>query len=233
MSIPAEPPSPRVTPRPAESPAGQQAWRPDSGPAGVEVFDQPPRRRRVPLGPIAAATAVVVVVAGLAWMLWPSSSTPAASDASGVTTPAVARAEDAARLVSLLPAGYAAGVCQPIDAPAGALAKVRCGRNSETDGPDTATYTLAADSDSLRGLFEAASRDGVVVVCPGNIQSPGPWRRNSAPGKEAGVLVCGLPGNTPTVAWTDNEHFLMSVTQSSGAPSETLAKLYNWWSLHS
>ena len=227
----APPPSPRAMPAAADSYAVQRVSRSEFVPS-MEAFDQPPRRR-APLLPIAIAVAAVVVVAGLAWLLWPSPSTPAASDTSGATAPAPARAEDAARLDSLLPAGYPSGVCQPVDVPAGALAKVRCGRNSETDGPDSATYTLAADVDSLRALFEAATHDGVVVVCPGNIQSPGPWRRNSAPGKEAGVLVCGLPGNTPTVAWTDNDHLLLSVTQSSGAPSATLTKLYNWWSLHS
>lgn len=232
---PATPPAPPAAgpPNPiATSSAYAEERAPRSFVPPLEAFDLPPRRRS-PLLPAAVAIAVVVVVAGLVWLLWPSSSTPAASETSSTTTTAPSTAADRARLDALLPAGYPAGVCSPVDAPAGALAKVRCGRNAEPDGPDSATYTLAADIDSLRTLFDSATHGGVIVVCPGNIQSPGAWRRNSTPGQEAGVLVCGLPGNTPTVAWTDNDHLLLSVTQSNGAPSSTLAKLYTWWSSHS
>ncbi|MDT5173757.1 MAG: hypothetical protein QOG37_1008 [Mycobacterium sp.] len=41
--------------------------------------------------------------------------------------------------------------------------------------------------------------------CPGNIQSPGPWRRNGTPQKTSGVLFGGIQESRPTVAWTDDD----------------------------
>lgn len=171
-------PRPPVPPPAARPPApvARPAYPARPGPRvefvdPLDAFDQPARRRSPLLLPAVVAVALVAVGV-LGWVLWPSSSTPAAGEDSGPGAPPSASAEDAARLDGLLPAGYPAGACSPVDVPSGALAKVRCARNTETDGPDSATYTLAADIDSLGTLFDAVTKGGAIVVCPGNIQSP-------------------------------------------------------------
>jgi len=47
-----------------------------------------------------------------------------------------------------------------------------------------------ADKASLRPLFDDLLRGSTIVTCPGNIQSPGPWRRNATPQQVSGTLVC-------------------------------------------
>ena len=68
--------------------------------------------------------------------------------------------------------------------------------------------------------------------CPGNIQSPGPWRRNATPQLVAGTLVCGFDENTSTVAWTTDSQLLLSEIQS-GPQGPNMVQLYAWWSSHS
>jgi hypothetical protein len=71
-----------------------------------------------------------------------------------------------------------------------------------------------------------------VVNCPGNIQSPGPWRRNATPQQVSGTLVCGLQASRPTLAWTDDIVLLLGVVRAD-ATGPTLDQLYAWWSTHS
>jgi len=39
-------------------------------------------------------------------------------------------------------------------------------------------------------LFDDPLRGSTIVTRPGNIQSPGPWRRNATPQQVSGTLVC-------------------------------------------
>jgi hypothetical protein len=71
-----------------------------------------------------------------------------------------------------------------------------------------------------------------VVTCPGNIQSPGPWRRNATPQQISGTLVCGVLQNRPTLAWTDDVALLLGVVRADDK-GPTLDRLYAWWSSHS
>ena len=202
------------------------------------VNPQPVRRARKPTILLAvAALAVVVVLGGLAfWLLRPSSSAPGstANDAAtSTTTPSESpEAEAQARLLRLLPAGYPSDSCKPVSAPDGAPAEVDCGRNDDPGGPQSATYTLATDKAALDAAFNDIVRTATRVNCPGNIQSPGPWRRNATPHKASGVLFCGLRDGRPMVAWTDEDDLLVSTVQS-GPQGPTFDQLYAWWSSHS
>ncbi len=134
--------------------------------------------------------------------------------------------------MKLLPAGYAADACQPMETPKDAQAKVRCAANADPGGPPSATYTLARDDATLQNAFNAVVSSSSIVVCPGNIQSPGPWRRNATPQLVSGTLFCGMRGELPTLAWTDDAKLLLSSVV--GAPdTPNLAQLYTWWSAHS
>ena len=100
----------------------------------------------------------------------------------------------------MLPSGYSAGSCEPATTPPRALAKTVCTHNGDPAGPTAATYTLVAEKASLRPLFDDPLRGSTIVTCPGNIQSPGPWRRNATPQQVSGTLVCSY--GLAAVTWT-------------------------------
>ena len=107
-----------------------------------------------------------------------------------------------------------------------------CDNNSDPGGPTSASYLLARDKTALDAAFTGAVRADAVVNCPGNIQSPGPWRRNATPQQTSGTLICGVQGGVPTVAWTDEERMSVSIVRSD-PPGPSLDQLYQWWSSHS
>jgi hypothetical protein len=185
--------------------------------------------------------AIVVVGALVFWLLRPSPDTPNTASTNPITTTAPASpspdAEPAdpvarGRLLSLLPPGYAADACKPAALPRGALAKLSCEKNSDPGGPLSSTYTLVRDKAALGGTFDASVGASKVVNCPGNIQSPGPWRRNATPQQTSGTLVCAFQQGVPSVAWTTDADLLVSSVQGDpGGPN--LDELYAWWSTHS
>ena len=129
----------------------------------------------------------------LAWVFWPSSDTGDDSEAVTASTAETETQQDAeARLLGMLPLGYPEGSCEAVVPVKGALAQVSCDKNVDPGGPLAATYTLAGDDESLAALFDEVIGATSVVNCPGNIQSPGPWRRNATPELEAGTLVLSL-----------------------------------------
>jgi hypothetical protein len=243
---------------PAEFPLEQSDWvvvehpsRPigrfephDEGPwsGGFQPPPPPviPRQVRVrakpdiPVWPIAIAVAVIVVLGGLGfWMFGRSSDGGASSVEPSTTSPSASPVADAReRLRKLLPPGYSEAACEPVATPKGAVAKFGCERNSDAGGPPLATYTLVADKAALRTAFEDIIKASDVVVCPGSIQSPGPWRRNATPQKVAGTLFCGYQRNLPTVAWTDDAELLVSAIRGD-EKGPSLPQLYAWWTSHS
>jgi hypothetical protein len=181
----------------------------------------------------AAVLAVVLVVACLAiWLSRRSSAPPDSPPAISAPASNSANAESQARLLRLLPPGYGSGSCEPAALSNGALAVVNCAKNPDPGGPVSATYTLVRDQAALQATFDAIVRDSAVVVCPGNIQSPGPWRRNATPQQTSGTLFCGFQQSGPKVTWTTDDDLLVStVTGDPRGPN--LDQLYAWWSSHS
>jgi hypothetical protein len=177
---------------------------------------------------------VIAVVAGVIyWLVHPSSDDAESSTANQPTpsTPASADAKTQA-LMRLLPAGYPAGSCKPATTPKSGLAQVNCDTNSDPGGPVTATYSLVKDKASLDAAFNDVVGASARVNCPGNIQSPGPWRRNATPDRTSGTLFCGVQGDRPTIAWTDDARLVLSSVQA-GPQAPTFDELYAWWSSHS
>lgn len=201
--------------------------------APLSVTPRPVQRNRRPVVLTAAAIVAVVALGVLAWSFWPSSeeSEVAVADNPDVTSAAPeAQAQD--RVLSLVPRGYPAGACTPVVPPNGALTQVSCTENTDPGGPLVATYTLARDDGALETMFEEVVDTSAVVNCPGNIQSPGPWRRNAAPDQEAGTLVCGFQQGRPTIAWTTASDQLLSEIHS-GPQGPNMVQLYTWWTSHS
>lgn len=208
--------------------------------SGYSRFDAPPaitprpvHKDRRPVVLIAAATVAVVGLGVLAWTFWPSSGE---SDTSGAESATVTKSESPqeaeAWLLDMLPPGYADGACEAVNPAKDALAQISCRQNTDPGGPLSATFTLARDDKALKKLFDDVINTSSVVNCPGNIQSPGPWRRNATPQQVAGTLVCGFQQSKPTVAWTTDAEMLVSEVQS-GPQGPNMVQLYTWWASHS
>jgi hypothetical protein len=213
--------------------------------AGAGRFDAPltvsPRRsqsRRNPkvLWGIVAAVGAVAVAGGLVfWLVRPSSDsadTPDVGAATSTSRTSPPDSNDEKRLLRQLPKGYVAASCAPVAPPESMLAQVDCDNNSDPGGPHSATYTLAGDKAALDAVFGAAMRGATRVNCPGNIRSPGPWRRNATPDKISGQLFCGLREGQPTVVWTDDARLMVSAVRA-GPLGPTFPQMYEWWSSHS
>jgi serine/threonine kinase PknH len=231
-----EPDETDTGPLPILEPEPPAPARPTPPAFAPTVTVQPRQAKPSPVPVILMGAAVLVVVAvigGLIYWLVNRSSGDDSAQAPQTTTPSVSpEAEAQARLTSILPRGYTDDSCQSTTASANARAAVRCVGNTDEGGPTAATYGLAKDQTALGAEFDQLVAKATRVVCPGNIQSPGPWRRNAAPDKVAGMLFCGLQDGRPTVVWSDDANLLISSVQG-GPQGPSLEQLYTWWSSHS
>lgn len=185
----------------------------------------PARRRRyrpTKSVAIAAGAGAAVLALGIGGWVVLSGDDPAPA-------PVSHRSADAeAKLAALLPAGYAAGVCTPVEPTRGARAEIHCGRNTAAYGPRSASYSLFADPTALAGAFDQVVKAGTPVICPGNIMSPGPWHKGATPNVAAGTLLCTQIDNTPTVAWSATDQLLLSIVSDPGGFNQ----LNSWWTAH-
>ncbi|QEM43845.1 DUF4175 domain-containing protein [Mycolicibacterium grossiae] len=239
LRVPTPPPAEAA---PAEHPSGP--FRPveqhDEGPWSGGFAPPPviPRQRpvratpRLPLRAMAIGAAVVLVVGGLGWWALSASDGAAPPGEPAPTTAAPSEADARATLRGLLPPGYSDAACEAVSTPKGAVAKFGCERNADPGGPPLATYTLLPDDAAVTRAFDDVVKASTVVTCPGNIQSPGPWRRNATPDVVAGTLFCGYQRDLPTVAWTNDAERVVSAVRGD-ATGPNLEQLYRWWSSHS
>ncbi len=220
--------------RPGEAPPHQPPPHPTTLPpfdfSAVEMNRAPARRKR--------ALLVAGAVAGVAALvLGAVSFTVAGSGEDNANTDAVAEASSAGesdaeqRLLARLPGGYPDSACEVVEPPQGTAAQVICEATSEPQAP-AATYTLVADEDALTAAFDKMTKRSSIVVCPGRIQSPGPWRRNATPDVVSGIVVCAADREATTVGWTDEASLLLSEIRSEPG-ARNLEQLFAWWSSHS
>jgi hypothetical protein len=204
-----------------------------TAPLTVDPRTVPVRPERARLVPIVAGVAGVLAVGLAVWLFWPSSDPGESMNtpSTPTTTEKPVDTEAQAKLLRFLPPGYPSNSCKQVDPPKDALAEVDCTQNADTDGPPSATYTLMRDKAALQAAFDVVVHGTDVVNCPGNIQSPGPWRRNATPHQVSGTLVCGLQQSRPTLAWTDDIVLLLGVVRADKGPA--FDQLYAWWSTHS
>ena len=197
--------------------------------APIHVRPRPATANRT-LVLVAAVAAVLVIIAAVVWLLLPASPPDPAAPSPAVTTSQAAPArEDLARLTRLLPAGYPPGSCRPAAAAdAGVAAVLSCGPNRDPGGPATATYVLARTPEALHAALQRVVESARTVICPGKIQSPGPWRHLATPAVTQGTVFCGFGDGRPLVAWTNDSQLLLATTQSPDAN-----QLYSWWAAHS
>lgn len=209
----------RVLPAPTASVGTPAAALPRLQPPAART--QGPRR-----GPAAvvAVAAVIAVLAAVGYVVL----RPAGEDDQPAAEPAPEPPSRGQPLLEMVSGHHPSGSCT-----AGEEAEevvVTCTEDG-IDVPTSATYRQATSPDELAAEFDRAVKDLDVVVCPGRIQSPGPWRRTGAT-SPAGTVVCGTRGEIPTVAWTTDEHNLLSVI-STDPSRRALDVLYTWWSRNS
>jgi hypothetical protein len=194
--------------------------------------DRPAARSR---GLIIGAIILVVAAVTAGLVMWFTRKPPVTADSPAAAPSSAARGADPEaedHLLHMLPQGYASDACKLADPPTDALAEVTCDANDDANGPRSATYTSFRNQDALAEAFKQFVNSADIQTCPGNVQSPGPWRRSGAPNDVIGTLFCGSRGTDPVVAWTtDSELLLGSVVGRARGPN--LAQLYTWWSSHS
>ncbi len=203
---------------------------PPNAPAAVDrkpFLSRLSRPARV--GFAAAVGAVTVIAAVLAWPTWsPSDPRVAVAPEKVVDQP---RSE---QLRAGLPSGLAPDSCADVAVDPGSvsLAVVQCGPGMARAGPDSATFTLFGDGRAMTEAFDELVGRLAVINCPGDIQSPGPWRVSSDPQQSRGTLVCGFDGQNPVVGWTQVQTRILSVVIADG-PEPGMSDLFQWWSRQS
>lgn len=205
----AAPPPPRISVTPVES--------------------RPRRSKRATIA-IAGAAAVLVAMV-LAWRLLPNDDNGPAAISEPTTT---SSSPAPSSLIGVLPGGYPPDACRPGEpADRATEAVMTCGPNQDAGGPVSGTYTRSRDAQSLQSALADVVGTAITVVCPGNIQSPGPWRKVAQPDVVQGTVFCGIRDGRPLIAWTLDTENLLAVVESASLGGSGLNDLYAWWASHS
>ena len=236
---------------PANTPAPVAAWSP-AGNTPPQLLGQPPYYPPPPAAPrrnpwpILAGVAILLVAILAAVSIWVVTRPENKNDKANVDettttsrtttteTSSLATSGASARLFSLLPKGYASGVCQPenVNPTAiwhNALAIVKCGASSDPGGPPSALYGLFPDLDTLTDAFNATTpSERRESNCPQGKASPGNWWNDDNPNIVVGQIECLYNGDDPEFQWSNTSELMIgSVTGSQQGP--TLDDLYAWW----
>jgi serine/threonine-protein kinase len=242
---PAPQPPAQPAPPPVESPSPPKSLAPFEIPRPGPESTPPRAHDRARLLRIGgAALAAMTLAVGL--VVWRTSSPDEHSDedansqatdlsTAATTSPLPQSGADETRLLQALPPGYPADACHAVTPTDGARAKAECSVTPAPDQPPVSvTHLLMSSQAALKGAFDHLLSTYSVVLCPGNIQSPGPWRRNANPGQISGTLACGLDQGHPAVAWTTDSALLLSTVSAPEAGADgSLDPLYAWWTMHS
>lgn len=215
-------PGPSGAPPPAPQPAGR-----------------PPSRRGLSRLPgrwlLVGAAALIVLVVLAAQGVWLSlrpdkSSAPTTVTSTPAPAPTTGSADALARLLSLLPLGYAPGACRPFLPPKDALARVLCDKNVDAGGPSRAIYTVFGETSTLRHFFDGILRTDIMVDCPGEAKSPTSWHRPDNP-QLAGMVFCAVQDSSPALVWTNEAELMIGLIQGDPA-GPNLDQLHGWWKKH-
>lgn len=155
-----------------------------------------------------------------------STTTTSASAGTGTAVAAAALSGDDARLLALLPRGYASDSCKPVNPPVeNALSTLDCTGNSEPGGPTSSRYSLFANANALARQFQLTINEDSALPCPGDSgATPGTWHYNSTPNQTAGSVACGTYQGTPEVVWTNEPQLVLGDAQGPN-----LDAVHQWW----
>jgi serine/threonine-protein kinase len=215
-----------------------------AGPAQWNHVHHPrPPRKRNPWAIVAGAAAVVAVLVlaaiGISLAVGGNNTpdagrTTTTSATTTYTSPSTPPPDAENRLLSLLPSGYPPGTCTPASQPMpGASVSVKCGQNTDPNGPTASTYGLFSDLKGLQDAFTRFTGTDTIIPCPGGKASPGTWWHNKDPNTVLGQVACGTyRGDEPQVMWSNQQTMVFALV--GGKPQgPNLDQLYKWWASHS
>jgi serine/threonine kinase PknH len=231
-------------------PGAQPPGTPPPGFTGATPWAQgqpPPKRNPWPIIAGVGVLVVVLVAAaiGIAVTMGGDDKKPVAQTTTTSTTVSTRTSTSAphstttspgtglqGKLLSMLPTGYASGVCTPTTPKAGsiwvnALAMVDCGQNSGQGGPSRGVYGLFANPDVLKKAFDDDIAAVQLANCPGGGPSPDSWHYQKTPTVTAGMVACGTYKNHPNVIWSNQAKLMLS--DVFGDPP-AIDDLHDWWS---
>jgi serine/threonine-protein kinase len=150
------------------------------------------------------------------------------------TTTTSAISADLQRLLRALPAGYPPGACTRDNQPMpGAVVSVKCGANTDPNGPPVSAYGLYPDLKSVQDAFTSFTKTFAIQTCPGGKASPGTWWHTQEPNTILGQIACGIyKGNEPQVMWSNQQSMVFALAAGK-TPGPNLDQLYKWWASHS
>ncbi len=226
---PAEPPAPPAEPVAAPQPAPEP--RPSRPPSPLRARLRNPW---VLIGALALVVLLVLAAQGIRLSLRPNPAaapkTTTVAPTSSSSTPPTGSADAMARLLSLLPLGYAPGACRPFLPPKDALARVICDKNIDPGGPNRAVFTVFGETETLRQFFDGLLRTDIMVNCPGEAKSPTDWHHADSP-QIGGRAFCAVQDSSPSLAWTNEAQLMIALVQ--GDPQgPSLEELDAWWKKH-
>ncbi len=226
---PAEPPAPPAEPVAAPQPAPEP--RPSRPPSPLRARLRNPW---VLIGALALVVLLVLAAQGIRLSLRPNPAaapkTTTVAPTPSSSTPPTGSADAMARLLSLLPLGYAPGACRPFLPPKDALARVICDKNIDPGGPNRAVFTVFGETETLRQFFDGLLRTDIMVNCPGEAKSPTDWHHADSP-QIGGRAFCAVQDSSPSLAWTNEAQLMIALVQ--GDPQgPSLEELDAWWKKH-
>ena len=209
------------------------------------VEPAPGADKRNPWPIVAGVAALVVVLVAAAIGIWMVTSSDDNKHTTASTTTATRRRAAAPRqrqplrpaslqnkLRSLLPSGYASGVCTPTTPKptsiwVNAVAMLDCGQNTNQGGPARAVYGLFADVDTLNKAFtdDIGANGSQLMNCPGEGPSPDGWHYDKTPNDTAGQIACATYKNQANVIWSNTAKLMLSDVFGDG----TIDDLHTWW----
>jgi hypothetical protein len=183
---PARPPRPRPTEAPAPAaplPGPDAQHRPLGGPYPPHptppprssppppVFAATPNRRGPSKRTVAVSAVVLVGVVLIIFAGWSLLTSQNSADTAVNPAPTASPA-DIQRVKSLVPKGYLDRDRDCTPTPGTDRPSLTCSSNADPGGPQSATYTIYPDRQSLQEAFTTSTATFDRTVCPGNIQCP-------------------------------------------------------------
>lgn len=220
MTVPPSLPGPQAGPT---GDGGEGWW--NLFEAAAELPPRPSQKKRRRTLIIAASVATVAIAGVVVAVAVLNTTTTTPTQAASVSP---ARVPDA-RLLGMLPAGIRADTCKA-DAEPGAQPSIVCAGSGVAGEPTGLTMIAAPDIAGLNAELNQVGGRTNLVLCAGNIMSPGPWRRypDQPP---SGTLMCGLQDKHSVLAWTDDARLVTLVAVGEPGPA-ALVPLYHWWTQH-
>jgi serine/threonine kinase PknH len=203
---------------------------PQTAPQRLLTTPPTPRKRKVWLiaGAITAFVVLLVAAILIPWhWLWDrpdnvvvtTTTTAPTRPSSALPTTRAAFTDDDRKLLQLATkTGLSETACSHVTPPPRSIARVDCRKIPE--GPDSGTFWLLIDTDSVNRLFDKVIDNAMLSACPAG-RSPHDWPDTN---NSQGQVSCGTYQGQPALVWSDRTKLIVGSVVGS-----TIQSLYDWW----